>query len=74
MLNYFFGDTLANFRRFTTEQIIGAIASENKFDTNSNTTRAWMQEIVILKDALSEYEGYVFLSFQYLEWGAVWTV
>jgi DUF2075 family protein len=63
MLNAYYSDSIRNFITKSTEEIIGEITIENKFDINSNTVDAWIQQIEILKNQLEKYSGNIFLEF-----------
>ncbi|ADQ80229.1 hypothetical protein Palpr_2093 [Paludibacter propionicigenes WB4] len=63
MLNYYFGDTIDNFFRKNTEEIIGAITLSNQFDSNTNQNKSWKQQIEILKKSLVGLEGMIYFEF-----------
>jgi hypothetical protein len=63
MLNFFYGDTIELFLQKSTQQIVGEISIANRFDTNSNTTDAWKQQIIILKSSLKNLNGNIFFEF-----------
>jgi len=63
MLNAYYSNTIKNFLAESTEHIIGTIANNNKFDTNSNTVDTWRQQIVILKNQLNSINGEIHFEF-----------
>ena len=63
MLSYYFGDTLDNFFRKNTEEIIGAITLSNQFDSNANQNKSWKQQIEILKKSLVGLDGMIYFEF-----------
>jgi len=60
MLNYYFGDTIDNFFRKNTEEIIGTITLSNQFDSNMNQNKSWKQQIEILKKSLVGLSGTIY--------------
>ena len=63
MLNYYFGDTIDNFFRKNTEEIIGSITLSNQFDSNANQNKSWKQQIEILKKSLVGLNGMIYFEF-----------
>ena len=63
MLNYYFGDTIDNFFRKNTEEIIGTITLSNQFDSNMNQNKSWKQQIEILKKSLVGLSGTIYFEF-----------
>ncbi len=63
MLNAYYKDSIDNFLIKSIEEIIGEITLANTFDTNLNTTEAWKQQIVILKNQLQGFSGNIFFEF-----------
>jgi len=63
MLSYYFGDTIDNFFRKNTEEIIGAITLSNQFDSNANQNKSWKQQIEILKKSLVGLDGMIYFEF-----------
>jgi len=63
MLNYYYKDSIESFQNRSTEEIIGSISLSNQFDSSVNQTKAWEQQIQILKKALDGFKGTVFFEF-----------
>jgi DUF2075 family protein len=63
MLSYYFGDTIDDFLRRNTEEIIGSITLENQFDSNANQNKSWKQQIEILKKSLVGLNGMIYFEF-----------
>ena len=63
MLSYYFGDTIDNFFRKNTEEIIGSITLSNQFDSNANQNKSWKQQIEILKKSLVGLNGMIYFEF-----------
>jgi DUF2075 family protein len=63
MLNYYFGDTIDNFFRKNTEEIIGSITLSNQFDSNMNQNKSWERQIEILKKSLVGLSGLIYFEF-----------
>ncbi|MDP3441803.1 MAG: DUF2075 domain-containing protein, partial [Ignavibacteria bacterium] len=62
-MNYYFKDTIEQFTLRSTEEIIGLISMSNQFDATLNQNKAWEQQILILKPALSGHKGMLFFEF-----------
>jgi hypothetical protein len=63
MLNYYFKDTIESFLRNNTEEIIGAIALSNQFDSTLFQNKSWKEQIFVLKKALAGFQGTIFFEF-----------
>jgi len=63
MLNYYYRDSIAEFQRKNTEEIIGKISLSNQFDSTLNQNRAWEMQIPILKSSLEGLNGTLFFEF-----------
>ncbi|MBK9105762.1 MAG: DUF2075 domain-containing protein [Saprospiraceae bacterium] len=63
MLNYYYGKSIKSFLENSTEEIIGIISLENKFDQAYTQSRSWEQQIPILKQALKDYDGNIYFEF-----------
>jgi len=63
MLNYYFKETIESFLIKSTEDIIGLISLSNQFDTSTNQSKSWEQQIPILKKALKDFSGTIFFEF-----------
>ncbi len=54
MNRFFYADSVANFVASSEKEILGALAIENSFDLNDLQRNAWLYEIRLLKDILSD--------------------
>lgn len=63
MLNFYYSDSIQLFLEKSEKSIIGEIALTNQFGNNQNEVFAWENQVKILKEALSEKEGYLFFEF-----------
>ncbi len=57
MNRFFYSDSVANFVASSEKEILGALAMENSFDLNDLQRNAWLYEIRLLKDILSDQTG-----------------
>ena len=62
-MNYYYRNTISNFRQSNTNEIIGAITCSNEFDGTFLQNKSWEQQIPILKNALQDFEGEIFFEF-----------
>ena len=62
-MNYYYRNTISNFLRRTTDEIIGAITCSNEYDVVFQQNKSWEQQIPILKNALQGFEGEIFFEF-----------
>lgn len=62
---YFYSDTLSDFKRKSTDSILGELASENLFNLELTQRNAWMKQIEILQETLSGFDadGQVFFEY-----------
>ena len=63
MLNSYYSSSIEDFLRTTSEEIIGKITIENRFDSTFYQNVAWKEEIDILKKSLFGLSGYIFFEF-----------
>lgn len=63
MLNFYYSDSIDNFLKKSKESIIGEIALTNQFGNNQNEVYAWENQIIILKEALVDKNGFLFFEF-----------
>ena len=63
MLNYYYKDDIQSFLSKSTEEIIGEITLNNKYDTTAAQNKSWEVQIPILKEALSDVGGTIFFEF-----------
>ncbi|MDR1681595.1 MAG: hypothetical protein LBS12_07440, partial [Prevotellaceae bacterium] len=62
-MNYYYRNTISNFLKRSTDEIIGSITRHNEFDATFLQNKSWEQQIPILKNALQGVEGEVFFEF-----------
>lgn len=61
---YYYHNTISQFLKSSTEEIIGKILSDDTGFTLQFTQRdAWIAQIQILKEALTSYNGHIFFEF-----------
>ncbi len=63
MNRYYYSDSISNFLVATTEQILGSLASNSEFADEQTQKEAWKQQIKILKEVLTNYEGELFFEY-----------
>lgn len=63
MLNSYYSSSIEEFLGKSSEEIIGKITIENRFDSTFYQNVAWKEEIEILKKALEGLDGYIFFEF-----------
>ena len=63
MLNYYYKDDIQSFIAKTTEEIIGQITISNQFDSKMSQNKSWEVQIPILKEALRNFNGTIFIEF-----------
>ena len=64
-LRYHYSDTIEDFLRRSSDEIIGKLSKTNPHDTNNETTMSWVEEVNILKTVLVEYSGRGSVYFEY---------
>jgi len=62
-MNFYYQDTISDFLRKSTDEIIGTITRFNEFDSTFLQNKSWEQQIPILKNALSDFDGGIFFEF-----------
>jgi len=62
-MNFYYQDSISDFLRRSSDEIIGTITRSNEFDVAFQQNKSWEQQIPILKNALQEYEGAIFFEF-----------
>lgn len=63
MLNYYYSDSIKDFQRKSTEEIIGKITLSNQFDSTTNQNKSWEHQIPMLKSSLEGLNGTIFFEF-----------
>ena len=64
-LRYHYSDTIEDFLKRSSDEIIGKLTRENPHDTNNETTASWVEEINMLKTVLADYAGRGSVYFEY---------
>jgi hypothetical protein len=62
-VNYYYRNIISDFLQRSTDEIIGSITCSNEFDATFLQNKSWEQQIPILKNALSEFDGEIFFEF-----------
>ena len=62
-MNYYYRNTISDFLRKSTDEVIGSITRSNEYDVAFQQNKSWEQQIPILKNALQEFEGEIFFEF-----------
>ncbi|MCR6722064.1 MAG: DUF2075 domain-containing protein [Chitinophagaceae bacterium] len=63
MYNYYYGESIATFRRQSLEEIVGLLSISSEFDNNLQQIGAWKQQIPILQNSLEGLDGTIFIEF-----------
>ena len=63
MKREYYSDSISNFLRSSTEQVLGKLALNNDFDLVQNQRGAWVAEIEILREALTPYAGSIYFEY-----------
>jgi len=59
----FYSASIAEFRNTAPEQILGQLAANNPFTLEQTQRNAWLEEIEILQNVLSNREGFVYFEY-----------
>ena len=63
MKREYYSDTIANFRITSSDEILGILARNNDFPLEQAQRDAWLEEINILKKALSDFDGAIYFEY-----------
>ena len=63
MIREYYSDTIDNFKKTTTNEILGILASNNDFQLEQTQRDSWQEEIFILKKALFTYDGSIYFEY-----------
>jgi len=63
MKREYYSDSIENFLNTSSEEILGKLASNYEFSLEQNQRDAWLEEIVILRKALSPFKGYIYFEY-----------
>lgn len=63
MKREYYSDSISNFLRSSTEEILGILALNNDFSLIQTQRGAWVAQIEILRDALTPYEGSIYFEY-----------
>lgn len=64
-LRFYYSDTIEDFLRKPTNEIVGNLALAHAHDINQKTSMSWVEEIDILKSALANFSGRGSVYFEY---------
>ncbi len=59
----YYSDTISNFLKTSSAEIIGNISLANEFDLGQTQRDAWIEEIKILKEILLNYTGQIYFEY-----------
>jgi len=63
MKREYYSDSIANFLKTSSEEILGKLASENEFSLEQTQRDAWKEEIIILHKALPPDQGHIYFEY-----------
>ena len=63
MKREFYAESIENFLKTSSEEILGTIAIENEFTLEQTQRDAWLVEINILKEILIPYKGSIYFEY-----------
>ncbi|NQT03514.1 MAG: DUF2075 domain-containing protein [Planctomycetes bacterium] len=63
MKREYYSDSIANFLNTSSEEILGKLASKNEFSLEQTQRDAWLNEINILRKALSPFQGHIYFEY-----------
>lgn len=63
MKRYYYSASISEFRRTSTNEILGELVSNSEFSVEGTERNAWQEEIRILKEVLSGLEGTVYFEY-----------
>ena len=63
MKRSYYSDTIANFLESNIDEILGILSYQNEFNLEQTQRDAWVEEIKILKEALSKYSGQIYFEY-----------
>ena len=63
MKREYYSDSIANFIKSKPDEILGILTKNSEFDVGVSQRDAWLEEIDILRDILSNYEGEILFEY-----------
>ena len=63
MKREYYSDSLGNFKKATSNEIFGLLATNNNFALEQTQRDAWLEEINILQEILNPYQGSIYLEY-----------
>jgi len=63
MAREYYADSIKNFIRSSKEEVLGRLAANNQFSLEITQKNAWKEEIVIMQNILSEYDGKIYFEY-----------
>lgn len=63
MKREYYSDSIASFLKAEPDEILGKLASENKFSLEQTQRDSWEEEIRILREVLGAYQGHIYFEY-----------
>jgi hypothetical protein len=63
MKREYYSDSIANFRNTSPNEIVGTLGMNSGFADEPTQKAAWLQEVVILKEVLSNFDGRIYFEY-----------
>jgi len=63
MIRAYYSDTIDNFKKTSTNEVLGILAANNEFQLEQTQRDSWQEEIAILKNALNAYDGSIYFEY-----------
>jgi hypothetical protein len=63
MIREYYSDTIDNFKKTSTNEILGILAVNNEFQLEQTQRDSWQEEITILKKALITFHGSIYFEY-----------
>src|SRR6185436_3313724 len=63
MKREYYSDSIANFLKTSTNEILGALALSSGYADEQTQKAAWREQVLVLKKALSHFEGNVYFEY-----------
>jgi hypothetical protein len=63
MIREYYSNTIDNFKKTNTNEILGILAGKNEFQLEQTQRDSWQEEIIILKIALLTYDGSIYFEY-----------
>lgn len=63
MKRAYYSDSISNFCKSTSEEIIGKLAINNEFSLEQSQRDAWHEEIKILHETIASFQGSIYFEY-----------